>query len=108
MQKKRISQQKKDSGSDLKRLSKNIDTLIENDKLILGQFDKLQDEVAIVRNDIYDIKADVTNVKIRLYDIERDIKTIKRITEEEQGKRKDLEARIRKVVPKLPAPQTHS
>ena len=98
MEKKKL----KKSEPTLARIGANIDTLIENDKLVLAQFDKLQDEVGEVRNDVYEMKSDITNIKVRLYEVERDIKTVKRISEEEQGKRKDLEHRIRHVLPDLP------
>jgi len=86
----------------LARISANIDTLIENDKLVLSQFDKLQDEVGTLRNDVYEIKEKTTSMSLRLYEIERDLKTVQRVVQEEPEKRRALEQRIRQVVPNLP------
>lgn len=86
----------------LARISANIDTLIENDKLVLSQFDKLQDEVSTLRNDVYDIKDKTTSMSLRLYEMERDLKTVQRVVQEEPEKRRALEQRIRQVVPNLP------
>ncbi len=86
----------------LNRISANIDTLIENDKLILSQFDKLQDEVGTLRNDTYDIKGKTTSMSVRLYELEHDFKSVQRIVQEEPDKRRSLEQRIRQVLPSLP------
>lgn len=86
----------------LGRISGNIDTLIENDRLILSQFDKLQDELGSLRNDVYDIKGNVTSMSVRLYELENDFKSVQRIVQEEPDKRRSLEQRIRQVLPSLP------
>lgn len=86
----------------LTRISANVDTLIENDKLVLSQFDKLQDEVGTLRNDVYEIKEKTTSISLRLYEMERDLKTVQRVVREEPEKRRALEGRIRQVVPNLP------
>src|SRR3989338_9053512 len=85
----------------LNKISANIDTLIENDKLILSQFDKLQDEVGSLRDDVYDIKGKTTSMSVRLYELEHDFKSVQRIVQEEPDKRRSLEQRIRQVLPNL-------
>ena len=85
----------------LDKISANIDTLIENDKLILSQFDKLQDEVGSLRDDVYDIKGKTTSMSVRLYELEHDFKSVQRIVQEEQEKRRSLAQRIRQVLPNL-------
>ncbi|MDO8561851.1 MAG: hypothetical protein Q7S05_03430 [bacterium] len=90
------------SAPTLGKISGNIDTLIENDKLILSQFDKLQDEVGSLRDDVYDIKGKATSMSVRLYELERDFKSVQRVIQEEPDKRRSLEQRIRQVLPNLP------
>ncbi len=90
------------SAPTLGRISSNIDTLIENDKLILSQFDKLQDEVGSLRDDIYEIKGKTTSMSVRLYELEHDFKNVQRVVQEEPDKRRSLEQRIRQVLPSLP------
>ena len=88
--------------SPLERISANINSLIDNDKLVLSQFEKLHDEVESLRNDVHEIKGDSTAMSLPLCTIESDLKTVKRIVEEEPEKRRVLENRIRQVIPNLP------
>ena len=86
----------------LNRISANIDSLIENDKLVLSQFEKLHDEVESLRDDVHEMKEQTTRMSLQLYNVESDVKTVKRLVQEEPEKRRALEQRIRQVVPNLP------
>src|SRR3989344_2085743 len=86
----------------LRRISANVYTLIENDKLILSQFDKLHDEVESLRDDVHEVKEKTTSLSLRLHEVESDLKTVKRVVQEEPEKRRSLEQRIRQVLPALP------
>ena len=97
-----MAKKKTASESPLGRISANIDTLIENDKLVLSQFEKLYDEFEILRNDVHDVKDKNNSMSLRLFTMETDIKTIKRLAQEEPEKRHALEHRIRQVIPHLP------
>ena len=83
-------------------MSANIDTLIENDKLVLSQFEKLHDEVESLRDDVHEMKDRTFYMSLRLYDVGGDLKTIKRLVQEEPEKRRALEQRVRQVVANLP------
>ena len=86
----------------LDRMSANINSLIENDKLVLSQFEKLHDEVESLRDDVHEMKEQTTRMSLQLYNVESDIKTVKRLVQEEPEKRRALEQRIRQVLPNLP------
>ena len=86
----------------LARVSANVNSLIENDKLVLSQFEKLHDEVESLRDNVHEMKEQTTRMSLQLYNVESDIKTVKRLVQEEPAKRRALEQRIRQVLPNLP------
>ena len=86
----------------LERLFDNVDTLIENVKFVLSQFEKLHDEVGTLRDDVHEMKGDISRISLRTLNIEGDVKTLKRLAQEEPEKRRVLENRIRQVLPSLP------
>ncbi len=77
-----------------KKTEGNTNSLIENDKLVLQEFGKLQDEMEALRNDVHEVKDTTTKISLRVYGTESDLATIKRLLKEEPGKLKVLESRV--------------
>lgn len=97
-----MAKRKVASKSQLDRIAANINSLVENDKFVVSQFEKLHDEVESLRNDVHEMKDKTVRMSLQLNDVEKDVKTVKRVVQEEPEKRRSLESRIRQVLPNLP------